>query len=194
MTTKRHKRASKQGNRATKRRKSKNGASQAAIQAPRSLPTKPSTVVSMLLQPPKNWTPRHLQVARLKLVDNALPSTIADDLPRDVDAGLSFCTRLYRRLFVRDRDQGLYMCFYPQSKAKILIFQAFERAAAFFCQPSREGIIMGDNISNSNPFITIFSYLNNLRRHDPSTSLTEYSNFILTLVNMISSFEVGSNL
>ena len=39
--------------------------------------------------------------------------------------------------------------------------QAFEEAAVFFCQPSREELATGPNfLDSSNPFSSIFTYIN----------------------------------
>lgn len=109
MTTNRRKEMSKQNPRIIKRGRSKNVTFQAAIKAgTKSSPATPSTVVSMLLQPPKKWTPGHLKAARLKLSHNFLLSTIAGDyVPRDIEAGLLFFTRIYHHFLVKDRDHGL---------------------------------------------------------------------------------------
>ena len=107
MTTNKNKRkrgkASRQSNRAAKRRKSKKENNTSA----HSLPAKPATTVLMLLQPPKKWTSRHLEVTRLKLRDDVSSSTITGDghIPRDV----LFWTRVYRRLFFWHCDQGLFL-------------------------------------------------------------------------------------
>lgn len=115
MATNRRKRASTQSNRAAERHKSKNKNSTST----HPLPAKPSTTastVSVLLQPPKKWTARHLEATRLKLNDNALSSTVSsnDHIPRDV----SFWTRMYRRLLVHDRDQGLFLRFPSHSQGR----------------------------------------------------------------------------
>lgn len=56
----------------------------------------------------ESGTPRHLEVARLRLIDIASVTTIAGDyVPRDVYMGLPLYTKLYRRWFVKDHDQGL---------------------------------------------------------------------------------------
>lgn len=44
----------------------------------------------MLLEPPRKWTLKHLEVAKLKLLDNVFPAEIAGDfVPKDGDAGMS---------------------------------------------------------------------------------------------------------
>ena len=54
--------------------------------------------VRMLLQPPRKWTLKHLEVARLKLIDNALPAEIVGDfVPKDGDAGMSPSNRILAR-------------------------------------------------------------------------------------------------
>lgn len=46
--------------------------------------------VRMLLESPRKWTLKHLEVAKLKLLDNVLPADIAGDfVPKDGDAGIS---------------------------------------------------------------------------------------------------------
>ena len=46
--------------------------------------------VRMLLEPPRKWTLKHLEVAKLKLLDNVFPAEIAGDfVPKDGDAGMS---------------------------------------------------------------------------------------------------------
>lgn len=96
-------RASRKSSRATKLRKTKNENTTA-----QTLPEKPATTVLMLLQHPKKWAFRHLEVTRMKLCDDALSSTIAGDdhIPRDA----LFWTRVYRHLFFWNRDQGLFLC------------------------------------------------------------------------------------
>lgn len=46
----------------------------------------------MLLQPPRKWTPKHLEVARVKVVQDVPPSGIVDGrfIPEDGDTGTGF--------------------------------------------------------------------------------------------------------
>lgn len=195
MTAKRRRnKTSKQTHSIAKRRKSKNDVP----------PARPlsSAEVSMLLQSPRKWTPRHLKVARLRLNDNALLTAIAEDyVPRDVYAGLPLFTRLYRRFFVWDRDHGLspvHFLFLSESKTKKLlscIWLAFERAAAFFCQPSKESLVMSARIPDSNPFSRPFAHFAQiLLRLNPSISLVGFSSFLESLMTAISGFAAGGEL
>ena len=74
--------------------------------------------------------------------------------------------------------------------------QDFERAAAFFCQPSREELATGPNfMDTSNPFSSAFTYINTrvLRPNSPA-SLAGFSCFIAKLMRVISGFAVGRDL
>lgn len=108
--------------------------------------------VRMLLQPPRKWTLKHLEVARLKLVDNALPAEIAGDffVPKDGDAG----TSPSNKILARKTGYRVFTCWLYCN------IQEYENAISFFCEPSRqelEGAYILNALRRRKPFSLLFS-------------------------------------
>lgn len=132
-----------------------------------------SANISVLLQSPKKWTPKHLDLLRVRLIEDVPAAELVGGYaPKDGNRG----TYTYNRPAFGD-----ILCPWL-----IIILPAeFEKVAALFCKPSREELdwfVPLDNPSD-NPFFLVFPLFRDLLKYDVDVCPPAFKDFLSSLVH-----------